>query len=104
MLNKIVAIPVADFSENYYKFTSKVQNTRNIHSTIPEKLAGLFKDLEERKVSLELYGSLVKAIGIVITENLDKANSIKILSKLLCSPDRPEDYAAPWKQLTSQLL
>jgi hypothetical protein len=47
-IKKCIQLPLEDFINNYEKFNSKVQNQRNIRSTIPSQIAKMFKDLAER--------------------------------------------------------
>jgi len=47
-MKKCIQLPIEDFINNYEKFNSKVQNQRNIRSTIPSQIAKMFKDLAER--------------------------------------------------------
>ena len=78
-------MPLEDFINNYERFNSKVQNQRNIRSTIALYLAKTLKDLSERQVDYRIFSSLVDFMIESFNLAPEKPNIIKVISALLKS-------------------
>lgn len=82
-MKKCIQLPLEDFINNYEKFNSKVQNQRNIRSTISSQIAKMFKDLSERQIDHRIFNSLIDYMMESILLAPEKPNVIRVISALL---------------------
>lgn len=73
----VIELPLVDFISKYEKFSSKVQNERNIRSTIPERYCGLIKALSERGLDDVLLDGVIKIIFDALSDKMAEPNALR---------------------------
>ena len=80
-ITKLVQLPVNDFIESYAKFKSRIQNARNIRSSIPRFLVKMLTDLIARDLDQSIFQLLCDLIYECLKHT--ERNSGRIFSYIL---------------------
>lgn len=73
----VIELPLVDFISKYEKLGSKVQNQRNIRSTIPERYCGLIKALCERGLDEKLLDGIIEIIFDALSDRMAEPNALR---------------------------
>jgi len=76
-LQMVIELPLIDYISKYEKFDSKVQNQRNVRSTIPERYCGLVKALSERDLDGKVLDGVIAIIFDALSDRMQEKNGLR---------------------------